>query len=115
MKELLLSVFLAFIVLLSGCVTQPPTDQDDCVGCDAAAVIDECIALCGDALDSGQDLSSGPCLASPMSDPDWVCDVAHDPRTAVDNLAENQCEAYRSGAAHHFVEVDEGCALIRTH
>lgn len=59
-------------------------------------------------------MSNGPCLGQLTGDlADWVCDVAHDPRQPVDNLAENQCPAFRSGAAHHFVEVDEGCSAFR--
>jgi hypothetical protein len=35
-----------------------------------------------------------------------VTDVAHDPRQPVDDEPENQCEAYRSGDAGHYVELD---------
>jgi hypothetical protein len=74
-----------------------------------------CIEECKKALTSGKDLSSGPCLLNPISElPDWVCDVAHFPREAVDNLPENQCSAYRQGLAKHFVEVDTKCNFIKS-
>lgn len=55
------------------------------------------------AIFQKQDLSSGPCLGK-IAD-DWVLDVAHLPRQDVDNDPANQCAEYRSGKAHHFVEV----------
>ena len=59
----------------------------------------------------GVDMSTGPCLG--LIKPDWVADVAHDPRQPVDEDPANQCEAYRSGEAHHFVELDPEGNLIR--
>ena len=62
-----------------------------------------------------RDFSKGPCLADPLPAPsdDWVVDIAHDPRRAVDDDAANQCSAYRRGEAHHFVELDPDGGLIR--
>ena len=45
----------------------------------------------------GVDMTNGPCLG--FVAPDWVADVAHDPRQAVDDDPANQCAAYRSGEA----------------
>jgi hypothetical protein len=59
------------------------------------------------------DLSAGPCLSNSVI-PDWVADIAHNPRQAVDDQLENQCSAYRDGTAHHFVELDPEGNLIRT-
>ena len=60
------------------------------------------------------DLSAGPCLAERLPGlPDWVVDVAHDPRQAVDDQPVNQCARYRAGEAHHFVELDPDGELIR--
>jgi hypothetical protein len=59
-----------------------------------------------------EDLSSGPCLSNDLI-PDWVADIAHNPRTAADDKPENQCPAYRNGTAHHFVELDPLGNLIR--
>lgn len=74
-----------------------------------------CEALCRQKLNEGQNLSNGPCLANPLpaDAPNWVCDVAHNPRQEIDNLPENQCSAFGKTASH-FIEVDENCNLIRT-
>ena len=62
----------------------------------------------------GVDLSSGPCIADPIPGmPSWVADVAHDPRRPIDDEPENQCAAYRSGKADHFVELDPDGEVIR--
>lgn len=55
------------------------------------------------AKSSGIDLNSGPCLGK-IAD-DWVLDIAHLPREDMDNLPENQCDDYRTGKVHHFVEM----------
>jgi hypothetical protein len=60
----------------------------------------------------GVDFDRGPCLG--LVKPGWVADVAHDPRRDVDDRPENQCAAYRSGEADHFVELDPEGRLIRT-
>jgi hypothetical protein len=60
----------------------------------------------------GVDMTNGPCLG--IVAPDWVADVAHDPRRAVDDDPANQCAAYRSGEAHHFVELDPEGNVIRS-
>ncbi|HET9214187.1 MAG TPA: hypothetical protein VFN93_05495 [Gaiellaceae bacterium] len=57
------------------------------------------------------DFAAGPCLGVVVEG--WVADVAHDPREAVDDRPENQCEAYRSGEADHFVELDPAGQVIR--
>ncbi len=88
------------IVLLSGCVNKPASEKD--------TAISACIEKCRSTT---QDLSNGPCLSNEIIT-NWVCDVAHSPRQTVDNLAENQCSAYREGKASHFVEVDINCNLI---
>jgi hypothetical protein len=65
---------------------------------------------------NGTDFSNGPCIAEQLSEfPDWSVDVAHDPRQAVDDQPANQCQAYRRGKTHHFVELDPDGKLIRTH
>lgn len=60
----------------------------------------------------GVDFTNGPCIANTLL-PDWVADVAHNPREDVDDEAENQCSAYRNGTAHHYVELDPNGQLIR--
>lgn len=83
----------------------------------APVAVKECQHLCYYAKAQDINLAPGPCLSdlfeSQWNVPDWVCDVAHSPRQPVDNLPQNQCTAYREGKAHHFVEVDENCNVIR--
>jgi hypothetical protein len=64
-----------------------------------------------EAAAAGTDFADGPCLGVVLDN--WVADVAHDPREEVDDRPENQCEAYRSGEAEHFVELDPEGELIR--
>mgnify|MGYP001612060071 CR=1 FL=1 len=59
----------------------------------------------------GVDLSHGPCLG--VIGPDWVADVAHDPRKPVDDEPANQCAEYREGKAAHFVELTPDGRVIR--
>ena len=60
------------------------------------------------AKNSGADLSAGPCISESLPGlPDWVADVAHDPRRPVDEDPANQCRRYRDGEAHHFVELNQ--------
>jgi hypothetical protein len=62
----------------------------------------------------GQDLSSGPCIAEQLStEPDWSVDIAHDPRMKIDDQSANQCQAFRQGKTHHFVELTPDGKLIR--
>ncbi len=74
--------------------------------------VEICRSACAGQKALGTDLASGPCLNGEVVE-DWVCDVAHDPRQKIDDVAANQCESYRKGQMHHFVEVDENCELIR--
>ena len=64
-----------------------------------------------EAAAGGTDFADGPCLGLVLEN--WVADVAHDPREEVDDRPENQCEAFRSGEAEHFVELDPEGDLIR--
>jgi hypothetical protein len=42
-----------------------------------------------------------------------VADVVHSPRDPIDDLPENQCQAYLEGRAKHFVEIDVNGNIIR--
>jgi len=61
----------------------------------------------------GIDTSRGPCLGTLSANQDWVVDVAHNPREAIDDDPQNQCEEYRNGQAKHFIELDPDGQLIR--
>lgn len=60
----------------------------------------------------GTDFSAGPCLSNALL-PDWVLDIAHNPRLAIDDLSANQCSALKEGKANHFVELDPNGKLIK--
>jgi hypothetical protein len=81
---------------------------------DREKATDEAQAVFRQYQASGQDLSAGPCVSESLPElPDWVADVAHDPRQPVDDEPANQCQRYRSGQAHHFVELNTDGQLIR--
>jgi hypothetical protein len=63
---------------------------------------------------NGVDLRRGPCIAERLPGlEDWVADIAHDPRQPLDDDPGNQCQRFRSGQAHHFVELTPEGQLIR--
>lgn len=105
------------IFLLSGCQTvdlfsgQAAIEQKKIADKSLAQI--KCQELCQNAISLGQDLSQGPCLSNNLM-PDWVCDVGHIPRQAIDNKPENQCLAFLEKQANHFVEVDGNCTIINT-
>ena len=73
----------------------------------------KCLETCS-KVKNKINLSEGPSLDQyGFNVSDWVCDVAHQPRTPIDNLPQNQCLKYRLQEAHHFVEVTPDCKLIR--
>jgi catechol 2,3-dioxygenase-like lactoylglutathione lyase family enzyme len=95
---------LAALALAAGC-----GGDDD--GGERERAIAAARAAYEEAAAEGRDFADGPCLG--VVHPNWVADVAHDPRQDVDDRPENQCEAYRSGEAEHFVELDPDGNLIR--
>ena len=103
--EKILIMTLGLILIFSGC--SAPN-----VGSERAKEL--CVSKCREILKNHQNLSDGPCLSNEIIK-DWVCDVAHYPRIEKDDFPQNQCENFRNGAAHHFVEVDSECNLIRVY
>lgn len=61
---------------------------------------------------SKEDLSNGPCLTNDLM-AGWVVDLVHNPRQAIDNNKEYQCQAFREGRATHFVELDLDGEVVR--
>lgn len=74
--------------------------------------INQAMLLYRSKIATGEDLSNGPCLSDALM-PNWVVDIAHNPRLAIDDLPENQCPSFREGRSDHFVELDLGGSLIR--
>lgn len=107
-------ILLLAVALISGCTQTPSGEEGTNTISDLARA--ECIQLCQNAFNRGQDLSRGPCLSddNPGWDiNDWACDVAHSPRQEMDNDPANQCREYREGRAGHFVELDPECNPIK--
>ena len=104
-------LFAAFLALpLAGCGSSGSNVSPS--GSERA--VDEAQDAFRQAQSSGVDMSTGPCISESLpSLPDWVADVAHDPRQPIDDEAANQCQRFRSGEAHHFVELNIDGQLIR--
>jgi hypothetical protein len=129
MKLNVIPYLIVILIFASGCISQPPEEyneseinditeeaENNTIAFEKDIAITACGNLCKDFLSEGVDLSIGPCLSDNNADwnvDDWVCDVAHSPRQGIDDLSQNQCQSYSEGQAHHFVEVDENCDLIR--
>jgi hypothetical protein len=96
-------------ILLTGCGGDGGPSQTD-----RDRAVTAAIAAYHDAKDAGIDLKRGPCIAEHLPGlPDWVADVAHSPRIPADEQPANQCARFRSGQAHHFLELDPAGHLIR--
>ena len=111
-------MLLILIALVCGCTFLQPQEENEVP--QTETVISACEDLCRAASESGQYLESGPCLSDTKPDwepnwnlNNWVCDIAHYPRQPIDNLQENQCQAFKEGRAQHFVELYPNCTLIR--
>lgn len=62
--------------------------------------------------DRGEDFKDGKCLTNALMD-GWVVDIVHDPRQPMDDLPENQCEAYVVGGSARLVELDTEGNIVR--
>lgn len=126
-KPFITSIFLASLLLvLTSCqLFQQAQQAGDYVSgkvqleqkktADKTLALVKCQELCQVELYSGDsDFTVGPCLSNAII-PDWVCDIAHEPRQAIDDDPANQCAAFHDGTAHHFVEVDGNCNQIEVY
>jgi hypothetical protein len=96
------------LVLLIGCGGGSPSqDTRD-------RAVNEAMQAYQEAKETGTDFERGPCIAEQLPGlEDWVADVAHEPRQTVDDQPANQCQRFRDGDAHHFVELSPSGELIR--
>lgn len=114
-----LVILIIGIILISGC-TQQNYQTSNTSGNSNQPNIQQinktpteiCIDKCKEFLSAGMDIRNGPCLLNPIENTTWVCDVAHNPRAAVDDNPQNQCSEYLKSASH-FVEVTPNCEFIR--
>jgi len=114
---LILSIIFSYLGYSS--IAKNPSQSETIV---AYQVAETCRQLCLYAKDvlsqqnkslSSECLSEVPSLIKFWPYPDWVCDVVHVPRSAEDDLPENQCRKFREGTVKNFVEVDQNCTVVR--
>lgn len=114
MKKFLLLFLGMFVLLGVGCKSEIQNTVNQSLGIDALNTeqkLQKDIAeskakeLFAQKANQEIDLSSGPCLAEEII-VDWSVDIIHNPRTAIDNKPENQCQNILNGKTHHFVELD---------
>ena len=60
----------------------------------------------------GESLDDGPCISNALM-PGWVADLVHNPRSAIDDLPQNQCSTYLNGQVVHIVELDLDGNFVR--
>ncbi|RIK46815.1 MAG: hypothetical protein DCC58_01990 [Chloroflexi bacterium] len=104
MRTLLLVALLTSATV--SCIREGVSDDEK------ARAIAAALAVYEQQKQAGVDFSDGPCIAEEVID-DWSVDIAHNPRQEVDNKPENQCQYYRDGKTHHFVELTPEGELIR--
>jgi hypothetical protein len=109
MSPVIAGILVSVALALAGCGGNDEPSQGE-----KSQAVGQALVAFKQAQRSGTDLSSGPCISESLPGlSDWVADVAHDPRQDVDDDPDNQCQRYRDGEAHHFVELDEAGTLIR--
>jgi hypothetical protein len=130
MKALIILLAAVAVIFVSGCIANQSEESNGTEIGDISEEVEspasnfsqnlavvECTNICSDALSLGINLTNGPCLSDNSTNwdvSDWACDVVNTPRQNSDNLAQNKCLAFVNGTAHHFVEVDLNCIVIRS-
>jgi hypothetical protein len=108
MRSVAIALFIA-ASLVAGCGGSDSASQSD-----KNKAVSEAQAAFRQVEGTGQDLGRGPCVAEHLPGlSDWAADIAHDPRQSVDDDSANQCQSYRAGQTHHFVELTTEGNLIR--
>lgn len=111
-KTLLFIICVIFIIIVGFLTVLFNTNPKDASKTEKETALNQAKHLFEQKLSRGEDLSSGPCLSNALM-PDWVVDVVHNPRLAIDDLQGNQCPAYIEGRAKHFIELDLEGNLVR--
>lgn len=119
-KLMLLSLFVitgvAITVILSDphnfLTGKPKASYKPGISEEADQAVNQAVKVYDQKKSLGEDFTNGPCLTNDLL-PGWVVDIAHNPRLPVDDLAQNQCQAFNEGRATHFVELDLDGKVIR--
>lgn len=112
-KILLFTIVLVVIIFTSiGTLLFARNDPKSVSKIEIDSAINQAKLLYRQKKERGENLSNGPCLSTALM-PNWVADIVHDPRLAIDDLPENQCSSYIEGRSQHFVELDTDGNLIR--
>lgn len=111
-KIRLLIIALAVIILTGIATLFFKGDESKTPKSEIETAVNQARFLYSQKKERGEDFSNGPCLSNALL-PNWVVDIAHNPRLPIDDLPENQCPAYIEGRAQHFVELDLEGNLIR--
>jgi hypothetical protein len=117
MKKVLTIAILTVITFgLAGCGQGPGIEERELTPEELRSQKEQAIQLASQLFQSkeeeGMDFSNGPCLAEEIIE-DWSADIVHLPRNAEDNKPENQCQYYRKGKTHHFIELSLDGDLVR--
>ncbi len=113
-KSLIVAILVISVALLAGCKkTLPKTSSSESPPKTSSQdeAFKNALNLYAKKKQEGIDFTNGPCLG--IIAPDWVLDIAHNPRQSVDDKPENQCADFREGRAHHFIELDPDGKLIQ--
>lgn len=115
---LIFSIF-PFLIIVGGLACAPKTLPGTGLGSpvgksDQADAIEAAQIMFSERRAAGVNMSDGPCLADEII-PGWSADTAHSPRQPIDDLPENQCQAFRNGVTKHFVELDTEGKFLRAY
>lgn len=111
-KGLLFCIGLVTILLTVYLTLVINSDSSKPTKTEVDTVINQARYLYRQEKEKGRNFSDGPCLSNALM-PNWVVDIAHNPRLPIDDLPQNQCPGFREGKARHFVELDPEGNLIR--
>lgn len=120
MKKFLFLILGCLILMGAGCKQNIEKTANQTLGLETVNMGQQAIKDLAEArakelfnqkVNEGLDFSNGPCLSEEIID-DWSVDIAHSPRQTVDDEAANQCQNFRNGKTHHFVELDTNGNVI---
>jgi len=110
MRVILLIIIILIVTGVVFFALTPQTAPNGVSSKEDSEIISKATDLYQESKESGTDFSNGPCLG--VID-DYAVDITHNPREQIDELPENQCQAYINGDVSHFIELTPGGTFIR--